>query len=528
VRLECDGTLVKNLDDFCVLSEMGYQSKTGRKPPPPKALEVNSDSEARPPRSRHKITESTVDEITTTTDNFLVGRTLCFVWFDLNGHQKGVYGKVQECQQDAHTGKVISYTVVYNSRSRAAANAVTNGCGSWVPESETLQPELILGACLKYEEQTSGSAEERLIDSYKHLPFSWHWMNPVSRRESIQNVDGKRFPRLTLVFRGYELVFDVKPSTIAGAGNGVFLSCTALVDTGDADDSDDEPEPFQLEAGELLDLGVYAPFRIQDKKPAAAFDVKNFIQSFRCEEFAFDPRDPGYQLDITDDTTGELHDIAKQHIPAYVNESNDENDICIWAEHDPEGVAHYLLGHTNESAGRFEVPVDGSQVEVFVHYGAKYEKIRVQKGYSSLPAEEREAMLEQMENEDVADVENMDNFGAAEVEAAANYLVQLFSTQDPSKFSGTVIDRSLTCAAVLQRRAQLLLLDADNTANSRVNLRKLLNVSRGLVTLILDFSNDEHDRLKILHAAGNVDGLLREVLERQYSEEQLGLLSCMG
>jgi hypothetical protein len=153
-------------------------------------------------------------------------------------------------------------------------------------------------------------------------------------------------------------------------------------------------------------------------------------------------------------------------------------------------------------------------------YGDEYEKIRARKGYSFREHEE----MEELNDADMLDV--IYAFGPVEVEAASNFLFQLFSTPDQSRFTETVIDRSLTCAAVLQRRAQVLLLDAD-TANSPVNLPKLLRVSKGVVTLVLSFSNDENDSLKTLNAAGDVDGLLREVLQRQYSDEQLEVMNSM-
>lgn len=344
----------------------------------------------------------------------------------------------------------------------------------------------------------------------------------MSREDCIEGGDGQLFPCLTLSVRGYHLVLSVKPSTIPNAGNGVFLSCKPAVGHEEGDDCEDEQEHFDLDAGELLDLGIYAPCRIQDKKPAAAFTVKNFVHSNKCEEFSFGPKDTGFQLDITDDTTGELHDIAKARIHPYVNERKDEDGICIWAEHDVEGAVHLLLGHAKESQKKFVVPADGSQVEVFMNYGVDYEKVRVRKGYSFREHEE----MEELNDADMLGV--IYAFGPVEVEAASNFLFQLLSTQDPSRFTGTFIDRSLTCAAVLQRRAQVLLLDADNTVPSLVNLANLLRVSKGLVTLVLHFSDDEHDSLKTLNAAGNVDGLLREVLKRQYSDEQqLEMLKSM-
>jgi hypothetical protein len=70
---------------------------------------------------------------------------------------------------------------------------------------------------------------------------------------------------------------------------------------------DDEAEYFELKAGELIDLGIYGPFQIEDQKLEAVFFVKNFVHSRKCDAWSFNAGDERYQLDITDDYTGELH-----------------------------------------------------------------------------------------------------------------------------------------------------------------------------------------------------------------------------
>ena len=193
--------------------------------------------------------------------------------------------------------------------------------------------------------------------------------------ELVYGSDGKKLPRLILVWTSYQLLFTVGPSTIPNAGLGVFVQCTSLVPA---------RTHLRLKKGEMLDLGVYAPFRKEDVKEECVFLVKNFIMGLKCEEWTFDagPTQVSYQFDITDDWTGELHDLAAQHIPAYVNESNMESLPSVHAEHDPEGVVHYLLGgRTNDLI----LPADGSKVELFINYGPKYERVRIRKNYSFLP-----------------------------------------------------------------------------------------------------------------------------------------------
>jgi hypothetical protein len=47
---------------------------------------------------------------------------------------------------------------------------------------------------------------------------------------------------------------------------------------------------------------------------------------------------------------------------------------------------------------------------------------------------------------------------------------------------------------------------------------------RKLVFVLLGMLNDEQGELHTLEAGGNFDELLRKILERQYSEEQLSKL----
>lgn len=473
------------------------------------------------------------DEVRVVNDNFLVGRALCFVWTDVKGQPKTVFGKVTECEYNPYSNEVISCNVVYTRESRNTANAVKNGCGSTIIPSQLLDPKLVVGAGMCFEEMMPASARvvhDRLVD-FIDRPFGWHWLLPNQRNEAVVKNASGNMPRLTLSFRSYRLVLSVKPSTVINGGLGVFLSCFAAFLDGDCDDSDDsdneEYAPFELEAGELLDLGVYAPLRIQDRKPSAAFYVKNFIHSFKCEEWSFDTKDSqDSSLDITDNVTGNLHDVAKKSVLPHVNETDDIATVCITPQHDPEGSVHLLLGHANESQGNFVVPCDGRAREVFMSYGDGYEKVRVRKGYSFLPDEP----LDVVTDGDVLGA--MNEFGAAEVKKAVDYLFLVFSKHEAFEFAGNVLERALLCAAVLLRRSQELLVQERCRLNSQmqptpVNLGRVQKVSECVVGLLLDMVN-VGDELKELHVNGDADALLKEVIKRQsYSAEDLDKMGAL-
>lgn len=477
----------------------------------------SDDGEIIEPRNQANRTNQSVSEFRiSTTDNVLIGRYYCFAWTNLKGQQKVIYGRITECKISSHTDEVIAYNVVYSDQSRALANAVKNGCGSFVPESQWLEPPMAIGGCVRYQEQSSGVVVARHPSNNRNLPFSWRWSNPDARHE--EHVEG--LPRLTVAVRGYELIFEVKRSRIPNAGNGVFLRCKQLID------NDDEQVPFELKAGELVDVGIYAPLRIEDRKPEAAVYVKNFIHHSKCEVFAFDRKGSTDQLDITDDITGELHTQARKHIHAYVNESNDNNRICIWAEHDAEGSVHYLLGHALELQGKFTLPCGGKEErEVFINYGPQYEKARIRKGYSFLP-DDQEGILEELRDEDMKDVLEMSRFSSGEVEKASNFLFGLFAEEQTSRFTDSgMVERSLLCAAVLQRRATYLYLDEGIDASGcQENLKTVRKVLRKLVSILLGMVKDDQDELTQLQTIGNVNKLLKTILERQYSEEELSKL----
>jgi hypothetical protein len=94
-------------------------------------------------------------------------------------------------------------------------------------------------------------------------------------------------------------------------------------------------------------------------------------------------KDEGFVYDITDDS-GDLHSIAKQHIPPYVNEIIDPflEEQCVYSAFDCQGALHYLLGHMHPIDGNLRLSADGTKREIFTDYGILYETIRQRKGYS--------------------------------------------------------------------------------------------------------------------------------------------------
>lgn len=79
-------------------------------------------------------------------------------------------------------------------------------------------------------------------------------------------------------------------------------------------------------------LGRYGPFRKQDRKTKAEFDVKSFIfthepsgWSFGVDELLFGSHEQ--IVDITDDVNGETHELAQTELAMHVNEVGHDKSL---------------------------------------------------------------------------------------------------------------------------------------------------------------------------------------------------------
>lgn len=469
----------------------------------------------------------------------MVGRKVYFAWNDLDGNHQQIFGQVTECDKDAQDGDIITFTVEY-SDSCCPENESNGSKALAVAAPQKLPPPLVVGGCIQYEERTSVSKTSVLLNDIGHLIHFWSWITPDSRHEEqvvTENGDGttKSLPRLTLRVRGFRLELNVRQSTIPNAGYGVFVKCTPVEDKYT---EQQQSRPFRLKAGELIDIGVYAPFSHHDKKLESVFFAKNFVFDHKCQEWAFGAGDA--RFDITDDVTGDIHAEARSHIPAYVNESNDDAAICIRAEHSPDSSVHYLLGHAYKHQGDFVLPSNGSEVEVFVNYGDGYEEVRVRKGYSFLQDndERKVHLLNVIANEDVMDVKEMDIFDLIDIQACISFFSNVFSRNDKSRdsFTSKLIQRALTCVVVLHRRLWRFFLEenslddgsAGSSAEVNVKLVQQLASASVIDVLLHMMGSDEGEFLKALHSAGDVDGLFHEVMKKLFSGDEMRKLKQAG
>ena len=367
--------------------------------------------------------------------NPLQGKGFRQKWVDVEGKIQVIYGRIAHVKTIDKAGK--HYTVEFEPESRALVNSSNPPNGIIAPERQRIAEVFAFGGCLDY--------DPKVVPAHT-TPFYCSWNVPDFIHETYDTDDiGMFAPRLTVHYRGFQLIVQAKPSTIPNAGKGVFITCTSLVGRG---------RNLNLKAGELLDLGVYAPFQPQDTKKNHTFNLKNFLFASICGEWTFDTTFEGdaYLFDITDDQTGQLHDLAKRHIPAYVNETNGIQNPSITAQHDAAGSVHYLLGHYEEHYGTLSIAADGVPREVFIDYGDNYEDFRIRKNYSRLPPDQSEPRRrELMENDHLEELEQLSSLNAEEIAECIEFLEK--DWYNPNRqYPVSVVTRALLALMVLKQR----------------------------------------------------------------------------
>jgi hypothetical protein len=121
-----------------------------------------------------------------------------------------------------------------------------------------------------------------------------------------------------------------------------------------------------------------------------------------------------------------------------------------------EGNVHYLLGIGDTDADKLTIPVDGSEMELFIDYGVLYEDVRLRQGYSELPLNEKRKRLKKLEHEDDEYFGDIDDFSGETVADCVAFIEKLVSSETQS-LSHTVKQRSLCVLRLLVKKAKTLL-----------------------------------------------------------------------
>ena len=123
----------------------------------------------------------------------------------------------------------------------------------------------------------------------------------------------------------------------------------------------------------VIEIGRYGPFRRSDRKIQLHYDLKNFIFSNETSEWGFDVCEDlnGHEqvADVTDDTTGMPHRIAKQNVSMYVNETGGDLALkqTVWSGQVCDREVNYYF--KTEKAMK-----KGETIELLISYFGTYDE----------------------------------------------------------------------------------------------------------------------------------------------------------
>lgn len=300
----------------------------------------------------------------------LLGKSFLREWLRSDGSRAWVTGQITAVEDDKVQGREV-FVVSHHADSLSIVNNPSNGGRLNVPAIKEYEEweawDGCIGALID-----SGQSPVRLESRARSglcrwkIPKSLHRGMAAAKEPVVPGF--RELPYTILVYKGYILTLKVKKSTITNGGFGLFLSIKPRNSNAQV------PDHFHLENGHLLDFGIYAPHRDEDRRGDHEHMVKSIIFMHKNEAYCFESHVREIYLDITDNTAGSLHAEARKHVAPFVNEVDTALSIAqVHARTDPEGSLHYLLGHAEKKDGPFLFPADGSDREIFVNYGEEYE-----------------------------------------------------------------------------------------------------------------------------------------------------------
>jgi hypothetical protein len=253
----------------------------------------------------------------------------------MSGFNRTTFGKIGRCVEEFGDPSTTVYEVMYIEDKNDS---------TMIPQIKTIDrvsEHVAWGGYLTYLAEIEKTST---CPFPVHLPFHVKWIVPDRR---FYDTEG----RLTMETHGFRLQMTAEDSSIPGAGLGLILRVFDM--------SGKDRTHFTLSEGELLCLGPYGPFRLEDRKSEAVFDVKSFIHEYEPESYCFESRydEKEIYIDITNDSDGNLHDFAKANLMCRINEISDGESPSVCADKDPSGSIHYYLGHNCDWYGNLELPV---------------------------------------------------------------------------------------------------------------------------------------------------------------------------
>ena len=222
------------------------------------------------------------------------------------------------------------------------------------------------------------------------------------------------YPRRELIYDNKIIELERRISDIGpGAGYGVFCRVKPMISSAKTQ--------FFLRQGEYLELGIYGPLRPEDVINRKEWIAKTFVFDSKPEvwSFAKSIEDTGECYDITENDTGDLHELAKRNVLVYVNETDGKEQATVQALHDPFSHVHYLLG-CHEKALKLSF---GKWTELKIDYETAYENVRIREGYSRLKGETLEKKKVDMREDDT--LRDMEHWSVCDLEGSLKFLERL-------------------------------------------------------------------------------------------------------
>ena len=133
-----------------------------------------------------------------------------------------------------------------------------------------------------------------------------------------------------------------------------------------------------IKPGELVDLGVYSPLEDSDSKELSVFIAKNYIHSLKCGRWGCISNSDSMMYDITDDASGDLHEVASSRGLSYLRKCSKIDEYpTVHVRLDPSGKVHCLFGIPYEGNwSKYEAAVkqltplfSGEETELIVQLG---------------------------------------------------------------------------------------------------------------------------------------------------------------
>lgn len=243
-----------------------------------------------------------------------------------------IWGTITNVWKDSNED--FFFQVDYNASLHAEAHVISGELGDLPLFDDQITAEDAWGGFVAaLGQQLSVHHDRKPISVCADIPFFTRRVLPSSRL--ILN-NSTQLPVHQMIFAGFLLSLEARPSDIPNAGLGLWLSVVSLW-------PHDERECLELDPGVLIDIGVYAPLLPSDRKSDKISLVKNFLYNWDPEgwnyEMAMHEKGGNYDIfDITDDLTGKLHASAKRNIICYVNETDGKEVPDVVGLHDPEGA----------------------------------------------------------------------------------------------------------------------------------------------------------------------------------------------